>query len=236
MACSLLPGAFGVFVQGLLFLISVSVLVYKKKLEERNLRVEARSWPTFMLDSSKQLVGAGWVHCLNMLCASVLGVHMEGNGCEWYWVNIMVDTTLGVGIEYVLLWALTEAFESATMDQGTYRSGEYKDSSSGKINLSKFLSQLMVWLLCVTFMKFGVLILMLSFHSQFEQVAHGFLGAFPQSSEVQLVVVMLITPCVMNAFQFWLTDNFIKGQSGSKFGGHSLYDGEGDGEEVPELT
>jgi len=30
------------------------------------------------------------------------------------------------------------------------------------------------------------------------------------SAEVRLIVVMVLTPIVMNAFQFWITDNFIK--------------------------
>jgi hypothetical protein len=211
--CTLLPGAFGAVVQGFLFLISVGVLLLKKKREEALCRIEARSWPTFLLDSSKQLVGAGWVHLVNMACALLLGIRFEGNECEWYWVNIMVDTTLGVFIEYLLLVVLTEAFEWATFYKGTFQTGEYKDET-GRFLPSRYMWQLAVWLLCVTFMKFAMVIMMLVFPSGFQSLAHCLLSLVPrQDVRLQLIVVMVITPCCMNAVQFWLTDNFIKRRS-----------------------
>lgn len=229
--CTLLPGFFGVFVQGLLFAASCGVLIFKKKQEERNLRLEARSWPTFLLDSSKQLLGSAWVHAVNMMCAVLLGVEFEGDGCEWYWVNIMVDTTLGVGIEYMLLWILTEAFETATLHQGIFRTGDYKDAHTGQLIPFRYFAQLGVWLLCITFMKFAVVILMLTFHSQFQMIAHGFITALASTAQAKLVVVMVLTPCIMNAFQFWLTDNFIKKSSG-KFDQSMLEQAEPDAPEV----
>jgi len=77
-------------------------------------------------------------------------------------------------------------------------------------------------------MKVAVVILFLAFHAEFQAFAHGFLAMFPTDAQTQLVLVMLITPCCMNAFQFWLTDNFLKHSNG-KLHDHSLF------EEVPEL-
>jgi len=212
--CMLLPGIFGVFVQGLLLLASVAVLIFKKKREERSERlgrpgVHARNWPTFLLDSSKQLFGSGWVHVANLLCASIFGQFTEGDGCQWYWVNIMMDTTLGVGIVYLLLRGLTRAFEALTGHKRIFISGDYKDESGRMIPL-KYFSQLGVWLLCVTLMKLFVALLMLILRVPMAAVSGAFLNLFPESSKFRLVVVMVITPLCMNAMQFWITDHFIK--------------------------
>jgi len=206
--CSLLPGLFGVLVQGLLFLASVGTLVMKKYREDMLEGPRARSWPTFLMDSSKQLLGAGWVHVVNLLCAHVLGASLEGNGCEWYWVNIMVDTTAGVGIEYLFLWLFTEVFEALTGEQGIFHSGDYKDRH-GILIPKKYVAQLSVWLLCVTAMKILVVLFMFALHVELNYVASHFVGLFT-NPHVQLIVVMVVTPCCMNAFQLWLTDAFIK--------------------------
>lgn len=211
--CTLLPGAYGVFVQGLLFVVSVGALVAKKKREDMLLRLEARTWSTFVLDSSKQLAGAAWVHVVNLVCAWFLGMHFEASGCDWYWVNIMLDTTLGVAIECILLWVLTEAFEWATFNMGTFRSGEYKDEA-GRFVPAKYLAQLAVWLFCVTFMKLLMFFVMLSLHMPLQLLAELFLAPFLGFPQGKLLVVTVVTPCIMNAVQLWLTDSFIKRRQG----------------------
>jgi len=70
----------------------------------------------FCLDSSKQIAGAGWIHVANMFCAMILGkVAKRGDQCEWYWIEIMLDTTLGVAVEYYLLFFWPLLLESASV-------------------------------------------------------------------------------------------------------------------------
>lgn len=224
MSCSLLPGLFGVAVQGMLFLMSLLVLVMKKKREEMTMGGEARDWSTFIFDSSKQLIGAGFVHGLNLVCANLLGGKFEGNGCDWYWLNIMIDTTIGVGIEYLILYALTQALESCgCRPQGFFRSGEYL--TEGEFDWTRYASQVVMWLVCVTGMKFMVMGFMVVAHSQLQHIAEAFLDTVNKGGpQMELIIVMLITPCFMNAFQFWLTDNFIKKKSDAS--GKSYAEGE----------
>mmetsp|Transcript_137550 Transcript_137550/g.357426 ORF Transcript_137550/g.357426 Transcript_137550/m.357426 type:complete len:271 (+) Transcript_137550:122-934(+) len=206
--CALLPGLFGIFVQGLLFSSSMATLLYKKKSEEWSDPGNARSWPTFLMDSSKQFIGFGFVHVLNLVCAALLGSSLEGSGCDWYWVNIMIDDTVGVAIEYFFLKHLTTFFEMLSYHQGIFISGDYKDMAGNTIP-KKYFAQLFVWLLCVTLMKSIVVAFMLGFHRQISFVAHSVVGLF-SSAEARLMFVMVFTPIVMNAVQFWITDNFIK--------------------------
>lgn len=60
----------------------------------------------FLMDSSKQLLGAGWIHVLNLLFAKKLEERFQASGgdeCDWYWINIVVDCTFGVAVTYLLL-------------------------------------------------------------------------------------------------------------------------------------
>lgn len=98
--CVLFPGFFGYVVQALLALWCILVLYVKWKRESPQ-----RPGAIFLRDMSKQIVGGMWVHVLNILCALLLVKRSVGpaDECDWYWVNIMADTTLGVFVEYKLL-------------------------------------------------------------------------------------------------------------------------------------
>jgi len=202
--CTLIPGLFGILVQGLLFCVCVGILVFKKWREG-----PVRTWTTFLLDSSKQLIGAFWIHILNLL-GSRLFSDYDGNECEWYWINIMLDTTIGVGIEYLVLLGLTQAIARCCGQHSDLNSGQYR-GPNGDVLPHKYLKQLAVWILVVTIMKGFMAVLMAAAHSLWISLASWFLQPVSGNSEVELVLIMIITPLLMNAFQFWVVDNIIKG-------------------------
>lgn len=205
MGCTVLPGLFGALVQCLLFVTCVVVLVHKKS------RDTTRTWLEFGMDSSKQIIGAGWIHFLNLVFAKKLEMHLTGDQCEWYWVNIMVDTTLGVGVEYVLLACIMYVLK-AWLGAGAadFETGTYYKHSNGSFDYGMYLKQLVVWLVVVTGMKVSMLVLMVIAAVHFLTIAHLVLVPFEASDELKLLVVMIATPVVMNAFQFWVVDNIIK--------------------------
>jgi hypothetical protein len=206
--CIVLPGLFGVFVQGLLFLCCVAVLVGKKLHEGAS-----RTWWDFGLDSSKQFLGAGWIHVLNLFFATLLERMTEdGDQCEWYWLNIMLDTTLGVAVEYVLLVAFGRAATSLCPESAEdFKSGEYRNADGG-FDKVKYAKQLVVWLAIVSGMKLSMVLLMIVFGTPLQATAGFILSPFMTSPELKLLAVMIVTPICMNALQFWITDNFIKKQ------------------------
>ncbi|CAK9107898.1 unnamed protein product [Durusdinium trenchii] len=186
--CVVLPGLQGLLVQLLLFGCCVGTLVAKKVCEGE------RTWFQFGLDSSKQFIGAGWVHVLNLLCAEILGSQMgDGDECEWYWLNIMLDTTLGVLVEYLLLRVVADALNNLL-------------ESAEAIMYAK---QLGMWLTIVTFMKLFMVVLMVLLAKPLTLAARECLKPF-MNPLLKLLVVMIVTPAVMNAFQLWVTDNFLK--------------------------
>ena len=46
-------------------------------------------------DVSKQVIGQMFVHGLNVLISGVVARIADGNACVLYFLNILVDTTLG---------------------------------------------------------------------------------------------------------------------------------------------
>lgn len=207
--CEVLPGVLGIAVQGILFLCCIGTLLIKKHREKSE-----RTWFEFGLDSTKQLCGAGWIHVLNLVFAQRLeSMLTKGDECEWYWVNIMIDTTLGVYVSYLLLHQLTAMVQSVLGEQRgeDFKSGAYKDSS-GHVMYDKFYKQLVLWLIVVSGMKACMLVIMLLFSGWLATLASFILRPVSWHSGLKLVTVMILTPLTMNSLQFWLVDSFIRKQ------------------------
>src|SRR5712691_7855822 len=49
-----------------------------------------------LFDVSKQVVGQMFVHGINVLISDVGSTRSSGNACVFYFLNILIDTTLGV--------------------------------------------------------------------------------------------------------------------------------------------
>jgi hypothetical protein len=180
-------------------------LIYKKAKEGAH-----RSMKSFLFDSSKQLIGAAWLHILNLFFAIRLrSVIDQGDQCEWYWINIMVDTTLGVVIEYYLLQILT-AYLSKSYNPDDWKTGDYNDASG--VRMDRYFKQLILWLVICSGMKACMVVLMVTASPVLLFVASVVLAPFLGNAFLKLIIVMILTPCVMNAFQLWMVDNFIKKQ------------------------
>lgn len=202
--CQILGDFFGYVVQGLLFGICVGSLVLKWQLE-----VPKRKWRIFLLDSSKQIVGAGLIHVLNMICATLFsGVEdATADECAWYWVNIMIDTTFGVLICYWIL-KLTErlfGYESGNYGKGAQTGIDWENNP----DYGKWGKQISVWCAIVSMMKCIVVVIMWLFSDFWEKTAI-LATHWIEDKKWRLIFVMVVTPTCMNMFQFWVTDSFLK--------------------------
>jgi hypothetical protein len=206
-----LSGFSGIVVQALLFGVSVGSLLTKWWLEKPR-----RRFRIFFLDSSKQFLGAGVIHCLNLVCAVTFS-HLQASAadeCAWYWINIMIDTTFGVGVCWMLLKATEQIFG---FDSGYYG----KTASSGSDwevspQLGPWLAQISGWCVIVAVMKLTVVALMYSFAPLWEQLSIT-CTHWITNLNLRLVFVMIVTPTCMNMFQFCLTDSFLKYKNLKKF-------------------
>lgn len=202
--CQVLGDFFGVLVQGILFGVCVSTLLLKWYFEKPR-----RQFKIFLLDSSKQIFGAGVIHVLNMVCAMMFSGldSATADECAWYWVNIMIDTTFGV----VVCWALLRVSEKLF----GYDSGHYGKKAETGIDWEhnpdyhKWLSQITVWGIIVCIMKLIVVIIMYIWAPFWEWAAIK-ATHWIEDRKQRLIFVMIVTPTCMNIFQFIMTDMFLK--------------------------
>jgi hypothetical protein len=214
-ACRLVPGISGLLIQVLLMGMSLGLLILKKRIEIKH---SNRTWREFMLDSSKQIIGSLWMHVLNLFFAVRLHRrNLDGDSCDWYWINIVVDCTLGTYIEYVL-FQVTYRYIIPTLvkdraairefDSGTYDHTGGQTSSS--FNKRMYGKQLGVWLMICTTMKLIVLLFLKLASDPLLDLSDIFLDRFDDNPMKKLMFVMVVTPLVFNSAQLWIVDNIIK--------------------------
>ncbi|KAI8980543.1 vacuolar membrane protein-domain-containing protein [Pilobolus umbonatus] len=202
--CQLMD-SFGIFIQLCLASTAFSTLIYKRQREEPQRPI--RIWA---LDVSKQLAGGILIHALNIVAAVFFGVNPEegehSNPCVWYFLNILVDTTLGIGI----LWAILTGFKYIILKLSLtgFQSGVYGDPPL--INqLMKWTKQLIVYVISLFMMKVIVVSL---FHlcPWISEFGDWVLQWTEGNHRLQVAFVMLIFPLIMNIMQFWVIDTIVK--------------------------
>jgi len=232
MPCSVLPGSFGKYVQGILAVISMATLGYKWRTDH-----SGRSRLQFIMDTFKNCSGAASLHFTNLLFARFLAPVLKGGDeCHWYFIEIMIDTTLGVYIEFYLLMRIIDGLtagechetasdlsEHAVPRVSTHPTGEQAsdpesrhgiiagEQSSGSslsdVSWVKYAKQVIMWLLIVTAMKAVMVVIMIFEAPQLLAIASFVLKPVDSHPKIELLLVMVLTPAIMNSLQFWLQDN-----------------------------
>ncbi|KAJ7098763.1 vacuolar membrane protein-domain-containing protein [Mycena belliarum] len=199
-SCRLL-GPIALTVQGLMGVLVILSLVYKRHREK-----PMRPWRIWLFDISKQLAGQIFVHFVNVLISDLVSHHSSNNACVFYFLNILIDTTLGVGLIYVVLRVLTYVMSERFHLKG-FESGIYGTPPSIKY----WLRQAAIYVLALTTMKFMVIGLLALLPGIFT------LGAWLLSwtwtgdgDAFQVIFTMGIFPIIMNILQFWLIDSIVK--------------------------
>ncbi|KAN0060877.1 hypothetical protein ACQY0O_006611 [Thecaphora frezii] len=248
-SCRLL-GPVALVVQLIMGLLVVGSLVYKRQKERPK-----RKWKVWLLDVCKQLLGQLFVHTLNLVF-SQLGFQGEapqpqanplvshagrrGNPCGLYFLNILVDTTLGVFIIYLLLRYLTSLLTTTFQLQG-FVSGQYTPSpspsssspsspSSRSSTISSSISssitrrrrgapprpKLSYWLKQLALYLFVLLImklcvlLLLYAFPVLVDLGNAILDLFGTHKDAQVVFSLAAFPLAMNVVQFWLIDSLLR--------------------------
>ncbi|EPQ28196.1 uncharacterized protein PFL1_04024 [Pseudozyma flocculosa PF-1] len=255
-SCRLL-GPFALFVQLAMGLLVLASLVYKRHKERPK-----RKWKIWLLDITKQMLGQMFVHVLNVAfseggsgggggggtethAGSLGGVagaaaldapprKAEGrNPCSLYFLNVLIDTTLGVFIIYTLLSLLTHILTDVLRLRG-FVSGQYSDrpiapaSASGsqqqhqqqqipttrrgrtaRPRLSYWAKQLAVYLFVLLLMKLSVLVILAVFPFLID-MGSWLLKLFGSHKDAQVLFSMALFPLAMNVLQFWLIDSLLR--------------------------
>ncbi len=200
-----LVSGFAVVIQFMMACIALSSLLVKRHREHPR-----RPYLVWAFDTSKQALASGIVHFVNVFLSYISGgfsTPEAANPCLWYFLNILLDTTIGVGILYIflkLLQRLVDHYRIPNMKSGFY---------GNPPQLSIWIRQTILFITAWFFVKISVLILLAIFPF-IVSFGEWILSPLEQSgdSKLQVIVVMLIFPLIMNIIQAWLIDMLIKGK------------------------
>lgn len=171
---------------------------------------------------SKQMVGAGWGHFMNIFVALLFGEALEtantNNQCVWYLVGFVSDIVFVT----FLCWAVTTAARPLIqrrcgIDIGDYDSASNSDGQSDKQQPAfppwlMWCVQTAIWLGIMTLVK---AVVSLGVYLAQDLLYTGFAVAFRalglcHHQRAQLVTSVIIVPIIGDAFQFAVQDGFLK--------------------------
>lgn len=180
-------------------------LLYKRSREDPK-----RHILIWFLDTSKQAIAASLVHFTNvflsLITSKLTGSEDLTNPCAWYFLNLLIDCTVGVYILYLGLrmsnYIAKRFFRMTDIESGVYGSPP---------RFLPWFKQLLIFLHAWVWVKVVVVIALvyLPFLSVF---AEWVLAPFA-SEQLQIIFVMFIFPLVMNVIQALLIDRIIKGST-----------------------
>ncbi|KAG2343662.1 hypothetical protein BDR05DRAFT_883813 [Suillus weaverae] len=204
-SCQLL-GPTALVVQALMGVLVILSLVYKRHREPQK-----RPWRIWLFDVSKQIVGQMFVHGVNVLISDLGSHHNAGNACTYYFLNVLIDTTLGVAIIYVVHHGLTYLLAKRFRLKG-YESGQYGSPPS----IAYWARQAAVYVFALMTMKMLVVGLFTVWPG-ISKVGDWLLSwtAIGDGDAFQIIFVMGLFPIIMNILQFWLIDSIVKASSTS---------------------
>ncbi|CAJ1410742.1 unnamed protein product [Effrenium voratum] len=138
--CELLGqwGSFGWWLQVFLGAVCMASLIGKRFTDKVR-----RPWKVWFFDTAKQGTQALMNHIINIGLSMGFGewLAVEADPCNWYWINMSLDCTLGVGLMFLLLRSLQCAYRKCLARPELARCGHYGDPPDFKI----FLRQLLDW-------------------------------------------------------------------------------------------
>uniref|UniRef100_A0A665UX10 Transmembrane protein 110, like n=1 Tax=Echeneis naucrates TaxID=173247 RepID=A0A665UX10_ECHNA len=188
-----LTDRFGVLIQGLLAIVAFSTLMLKRFREPAGIR---RPWRIWFFDTSKQAIGALFIHFANVFLSTLT----EEDPCSLYLMNFLLDATLGMLVIWLAVKLVSKLVEYKQWTLLTF--GEYGDPPQA----AAWLGQCGIYLLIMVLEK-GVisLVLLIPGWSKLQEVLLSYIA----NPQLELVLVMLIVPFIVNSIMFWVVDSLM---------------------------
>lgn len=219
--CHLL-GPFAILVQGALGALALLSLVYKRWRERPQRPVKI-----WAFDVSKQVFGTLLLHMANLVMSMFSAGEIEAqiakaaaktvgagpdedwrpNPCSFYLLNLGIDTTLGIPILLLILKVLTVGASKTPLANPpeSIKSGNYGDPPKA----TWWLKQSIIYFVGLLGMK-TVVFFIFQLCPWIVVVGDWALKWTEGNTALQIAFVMLIFPLIMNAFQYYVIDSFIK--------------------------
>lgn len=194
-------------VSGILQMTSGILALLVKRVHE-DYDGEHRPLADFSLDMSKQLLGMVWTWLLTFCLVGLSSIGVSESCSEQLFLPAL-EASAGLVMQYFTLQLVSRIAERVTQGSSDFKSGEYRNRR-GKLSFEKFAKQLAVWLLCCTCATTVITMCIVTSLSSMVGISEILLGFVSWNGELEVVAVVVLLPCVTTAFQFWLTDGFLK--------------------------
>lgn len=217
-SCELL-GPFGIFVQCMIACWCVLTLFLMWCLEKPR-----RTCLTWFGDMSKQILGAGYSHCFNVMAAMVFGSALRSslalnNQCVWYLVAFLTDIVLVTLLSWAVIIIIRPILKSKLgLDIGDYEGHTPECDLKTNKHMSPatvWVFQTFLWIIILTVVK--IFVLAIVYFTQ--DVCYDFVAFLFRMSGLcdhlngQLVTSVVIVPLVGDALQLIVQDGFLKKQT-----------------------
>ncbi|ORX45563.1 hypothetical protein BCR36DRAFT_414427 [Piromyces finnis] len=208
--CKLLD-SWALIVQACMGMIAVSILIVKRQKENPK-----RPFKTWALDTMKQITGQLMIHSFNIILSYIRIFNSsakESNPCIWYFLNLFLDTTIGIFILKFYLCIVNKIFINV-LKISHCELGYYGDDPEKPL-ISAWIKQTIIFIICLCLMKISVVVIITEFPI-FIIFGHFVIDMISKNVKVQVIFDMLILPLTMNAIQFWFIDKIIKADESTK--------------------
>ena len=198
--CLLIGGLFQVIVQVLLGCVCMATLIVKRQRE-----YPQRPFSIFILDASKQSIGALFGHFSNLFLSIIINASIvNGNSdeCLWYCLSFIIDCTFGTLISLLLLYSYEQIFST--------KMGEYGVDSTPSLFIWSY--QLIVWLIIIIISKLIILTFLIYLSKPLDYILGTVFSSIQSYPNIELVLVMIVIPFILNILQFYIQDNYLKGK------------------------
>ncbi|XP_056425825.1 store-operated calcium entry regulator STIMATE-like [Hyla sarda] len=166
----------------------------------REPKEERRPWRIWFFDTSKQAIGALFIHFTNVFLSNLT----EQDPCSLYLMNFLLDATLGMFV----IW-LNVKFVSAIVERRQCTLlvfGEYGEPPQA----AAWLGQCGLYLLIMIVEKTVIsLVLLIPGWTKLQEILLDYIP----DPKLELVLVMLVVPFIVNAIMFWVVDSLIMRKS-----------------------
>ena len=199
--CHLLGGWFANMIQALVGIIALSVLIVKRAYE-----VPQRTTRVWLYDTAKNTAGACTAHFCNtglaILFSASATVHADE--CSLYAVALGIDVAVGVPLLCLFVRGteqLAKSFDSGALAE----SGNYGDPPEWQA----FVVQTATFVCLTMLVKLFVGLLVFWTRDGVARVAGWLFTPFDAYPKEELIVAVVLLPCILSMLQFWLVDNFL---------------------------
>lgn len=172
------------------------------------MEVPKRPFHVWSKDASKQILGSFFDHSLNILIAwgllAATSIDLPGgNECVWYMINYLVDCFPGILISWALL-KLMQTYSYDLLKPGVYN--QVRNMTDEQV----WGYQVLQWLIIIFVMKLVVLsAVILPLRGVLGGMGDWALTPLAGNPKLQLALVMVILPFVMNVTVFWIQDHIL---------------------------